>query len=404
MYFNDGPTCVESTHSGEGIDTPINETNPLPDSIAKELPDHLLVDILGEFLHGEVKTFCFASQACKSWSSALSNEPFWNRCLVSRFGSDERVYHPGHMNYESSCRSREVYAATHCLERRFSSGEFSRRSWDRFDASLTDVLISGEKIYIGDNKGRIHLHDPELLTPSLHLNSVSGVSCLAVNSDLLFSGHADGTVKLWGANNIDPVRPIPVHEPNSRVNAIASPNSGCFASSSPVDMTVRLVDISKESEFFMRPFSPESSPNSLAVSSPNVFLVGCRDNCARVIDIRSREREALLMQLTDWCLCVEWSSEFTVRASDKAVHVFDLRFPGSPVSVHHASKRLITKFKSDAVLRLVSCGLDGQVNVSSIDEAVPRTMMENDYILSLDFSRTTLCFGDINGLFQSLQY
>ena len=395
------------------------------------IPDHLMVDTLGEFLNGQVGTFCIASQVCKSWNTILEDNLIWKKSLVSRFGSDERLYNYRRRGSQrkslfTSQRiiSKETYASTHLLERRFSSGDFSSRFYDRFDAALTDILISGDKVYIGDNKGRIHVHvpsavgqpncdweTPEAVTPAEAFNSpnLTGVSCLTDQGSILLSGHADGAVSVWSAARTDETTRIAAHEDNCRINSIVAPSECFFASSSPVDMSVRITDVESKSESFMRRFAPEAAPNALDVSpfSPSVILVGCRDNSVRLVDVRSR-KDSIEISMADWCLCVEWShtNEFQIRASDKAVALFDLRAPEHPLESRHKSERLVTKFKSDSILRLVSCGLDGEVKLSSLEWLRDPVTIQtrDDYILAVDFDRTSLCFGGINGIFQSFNF
>jgi WD40 repeat protein len=109
--------------------------------------------------------------------------------------------------------------------------------------------------------------------------------------------------------------------------------------------------------------------------------------------------------MDDWCLCVEPDPFNThiFRASDKAVKVFDTRNPSECIEERHSGRRLISRFKSDGKLRLVSCGLDGHVLVSSLEErkcVKPVSLhSENDYILAVDFDRTRLACGGINGKF-----
>jgi WD40 repeat protein len=90
------------------------------------------------------------------------------------------------------------------------------------------------------------------------------------------------------------------------------------------------------------------------------------------------------------------------RASDKAVKTFDTRFPTMFIEERHRSSRLISRFKSDGKLRLVSCGLDGHVLVSSLEQRIELPVSlhsEDDYILAIDFDRTMLACGGINGKF-----
>ena len=372
-----------------------------------DIPDHLLVDLLGEFLHGDVNSFCSVSKVCKSWSMALLNEPFWQKCLISRFGPDERIYHPRRV-YDSACPAKETYAATHSLERRFSSGDFTSLDWRLFSSPLTDILILEDCVYIGDSLGNLRLYQisNQSVSPlSIQPPTGGGVSCLGSLGEFIVSGHADGTVNIWSPF-VDNISSVLAHERDSRVNSISACVDAFFASSSPVDMSVCVMDAERGVKSFSKRFTPESSPNSVHCLHPQLILVGSRDNAARIIDVRTRYGTVLSTHhLTDWCLCVEWANEFTFRASDKAVNLFDIRASG-PIETRHAGDRLITRFKSDSVLRLVSCGLDGQVRISSLEDPNMNVHIQSneDYILSVDFTRTALCCGGINGLFQSFVF
>ena len=120
----------------------------------------------------------------------------------------------------------------------------------------------------------------------------------------------------------------------------------------------------------------------------------------RILDFRSGDYVTIL-PMEDWSLCVEAdSSDTVIRASDRAVKTFDLRLPEQPIESRHNGRRLISQFKSDSKLRLVSCGLDGQVLVSSLESnhCQPSPVHScDDYILSIDFDRTRLACGAING-------
>jgi WD40 repeat protein len=79
----------------------------------------------------------------------------------------------------------------------------------------------------------------------------------------------------------------------------------------------------------------------------------------------------------------------------------------APLESRHRGRRLISKFKSDGSLRMVSCGLDGEIKVSSLESlesTVTSIYSDDDYLLAVDFNRTRLICGGMNGLIEVFSF
>lgn len=385
------------------------------EKLAQKIPDHLLVDMLSDFIESRDEAFCRTSQVCRSWNRALSDSSFWESRLRSRFGLSTDLYHPGYRDRfeshstdssESEAHPKEVYGATHALERRFSSGAFVARSRTCIRATITSACIRDETVFLSDSFGSIYSQSVSPPSggegnfscplPSPILTCSCPVSCLSVSvrSFSLVAGLRDGSILMWPDLTIDPVL-RKVH--SSRISGLASTaDSLIFVSTN--DGLLSITDLQTGDVVSNRRFAPEASPNAVSVCGENTILVGCRDNSCRLVDSRT-DAAAMSIPLSDWCLCVEGSDTFLIRASDKAVNLFDLRNVDNAIDARHRSHRLVSKFKSDQALRLVSCGLDGEVKVSSLESlAAPISVhAEDDYILAIDFDRTTMCCGGMRG-------
>jgi hypothetical protein len=399
-------------------------------TVIDRIPDHLLVDLLERYLGGAITAICRTSQVCKSWNLALSDTTFWGTKLASRFGSSSELHHPHFRDRadstattfsEAEIHPRDVYAATHTLEYRFSSGNFTSRDKVFNESAITCLTIVRDTLFASDCTGvirRIAMDSgfPAMQVPEAQrlnesgscVNTDSPVSTLIpFNEKFLLSGHLDGSIRLWQDQLESPTRVV-AHE--SRVTCAAQSSPGEMVSVSSKDSSLKGIDLTCSRVREIRSFEPEGAPNTVASIDTNLIAVGCRDNTCRLIDTRTRQFSSnMSLNLEDWCLCVEpcTSSPNFLRASDKSVHLFDLRNPSQPADTRHRSNRLISRFKSDSSLRLVSCGLDGEVRVSSLEKpegTVTSLHAEDDYLLALDFDRTTLCCGGMNGKLQVFSF
>ena len=387
------------------------------------IPDHLLVDMMEQFLEGSIESLCRSSQVCISWNAALAEPRIWRSRLVSRFGPDTSLYHPDyHARFDSVSTSgsdsethpKEVYAATHTLEKRFSSGSFISRGRFYHPVPITNVALSNGKCFLTDSSGQLLSVPVAVLdnestqledTPAQCLSRAlsSPASCLKQLGDkTLLLGHVDGSLSVSN----------PVHDSDTRlmchdgrVSGLALQSESRVVSVSSKDATVKISSLDHPAIVETRYLSSASAPNAVTSNDPVTAIVGCRDDKCRFYDFRVPNGPVSEIPMSDWCLCVEASASnpHYMRASDKIVHLFDFRNLSSPIESRHQSTRLISKFKSDDKLRLVSCGLDGELKVSSLEfQDAPVTSLHSseDNILAADFDRTTLCCGGMNGKFE----
>jgi WD40 repeat protein len=385
---------------------PSGEQHCLRSDSAVDIPDHMLFDILEEYLEGCLTTFGRVSQACKGYQHALSNPAFWTLKLFGRF--EKRFLHPAFA--QSVFRNpRAIYRATHILERRFTQGVFADKSNFRTRNSIiTSVRIHRGMLIVGDSSGTVRcLRLPEITDPGPESNykfpqifeyhGCSGITCIAPVGSRIVSGHIDGTCVI---HSIDQFKPhtLTLHG-GGCVSSVSQVSDSIILSSSIADRSILLYDVGRMVPLLTKRTAPEALPHSVSAYS-NVGIIGHRDKCVRILDFRSGDYVTIL-PMEDWSLCVEAdSSDTVIRASDRAVKTFDLRLPEQPIESRHNGRRLISQFKSDSKLRLVSCGLDGQVLVSSLESnhCQPSPVHScDDYILSIDFDRTRLACGAING-------
>jgi len=380
-----------------------------------ELPDHILLDLFTEFMDDPVDNQVRLSTVCRRWANAFSDAQMWAAKLKARFGHCGTLHHPRFRSFsgsecwtssETDFHPKQVYGATHSLERSFSRGNFISRSRCYWPSVVTSVAISPKGIFVGDVDGKVSKHgtpfegDWGVIQQSHSCSSAVSSLCSPAGEYDAISGHSDGSIAIWRDSSLASVQ---IHEASSRVTAMAS-SHGSLLSVSSSDLSLRATDINAGSVQIMRRFGFSEIPNSIAVfpNCPEIVVVGFRDECARIFDVRTRN-DSLEFKLSDWCLCVETSSQDAnkIRASDKAVNLFDLRKSGEAVEERHRGKRLVSRFKSDSTLRLVSCGLDGEVKVSSLETAPPLNAVSittsEDYILAVDFDRTTLVCGGMSG-------
>lgn len=381
-----------------------------------EIPDHVLIDVMNEFLDDPIDSQVRLSSVCRRWDEALSDRHLWKIQLQKRFGKCQKLIHPRFLQEGSSNQAleshhthpKEIYGATHSLEKKFLRGEYKSRSRSCLRSVVTCISISAEGIFSGDVEGKIWKHrypaeraSEGVLAVEGILSSPSPVSSLHALADFnaLLSGHSNGSISLWTSSTR--VK-LAVHEPASRVTSISSTQHSILSVSSS-DCSLRSTDMNTGLVRTIRRFPTEAIPTSISAPlwDPNIVVGGFRDECARILDLRT-ENAGILFPVSDWCLCVETcESVHQFRASDKSVKLFDARRNSEPVEQRHKSNRLVSKFKSDSALRLVSCGLDGQVKVSSLESAGGKEPVavhtSEDYMLAVDFDRTTLVCGGMSG-------
>ena len=374
------------------------------DSSALALPDHILFSVIENFVDENLSSIGTVAQVCRDYHNALSNPSFWSLKLYGRF--DAEFFHPCYTS-TSHIDPRSVYQATHVLEKCFTRGLFSAKSNFRTPNSIiTAIRIHDGNLVVGASDGSVKYvglpNDSAAQAADLTgtINShpdMSGVTCLAPLGCDIVSGHTDGS--LFVHKPTSPERlptQLPLTSPITSIAGIG--DTKVFFSTHGC---IQMYDLETQTRVLTKRTSPDALPNSVSVRG-SVAVIGFRDKKARIIDLRSGEYVTSIA-MSNWCLCVETdSSDYILRASDRAVKTFDLRSPSAPLDIRHGTNRLISQFKSDSKLRLVSCGLDGQVLVSSLEPSkcfeTPQSVHAcEDYILTLDFDRTRLACGGING-------
>ena len=383
---------------------------------ATDLPDHVLFDLVQSYLGGCLNSFGRLSQVCKKYESSLSNAMFWELKLRYRF--QEAFIHPSYRK-KSLPHPKDVYQATHLLEKRFVKGDFVLKlNFRGRNTVITSMRIHEKNLIVGDSAGALKIlrldtdvqrppdiedtHGPSL---SVLSQSLSGVTCLGSSRSHVISGHMDGTCLVHDVASSSRFI-LPIHD-GSRISSLSSVTASHILTCSTANRSICLYDVTRGENVISKRTSPDSLPNCVSVASHTAFI-GHRDRSVRVLDLRSGEFVSTF-RMNDWCLCVEAdpSDQFLLRASDRAVKTFDFRSPLSPVDTRHANKRLISQFKSDSKFRLVSCGLDGQVVVSSLESptTTPTPIhTSDDYVLCVDFDRTRLACGSINGKFNLFNF
>ena len=378
--------------------------NP-PENSALALPDHILFDVIEDFLDDALSSMGKVAQVCRDYNKALSNPSFWSLKLYDRF--DSQFIHP-YYNPVSRFDPRVVYQATHMLEKSFARGIFNAKSNFRTPNSIISAIrIHNGDLVVGGSDGSVkYIRIPDVSDFPLEVgptscNShplMSGVTCLAAVGNGIVSGHTDGSLVLHSTGYFEQL-PTETRDA-SAVSSISSfSDAKVFYSS---HRSIQIYDLEKQTFILSKRTSPEALPNSVSTRE-SYGIVGFRDKKVRILDFRSGVYVTSLV-MNNWCLCVEAadSSDDVIRASDRAVKTFDLRNPDEPIDTRHETNRLVSQFKSDSKLRLVSCGLDGQVLVSSLEPPKssdpPQAVHAcEDYILTLDFDRTRLACGGING-------
>jgi len=369
-----------------------------------QLPEGVVLQIVDPYLDSGITIIGRLSQVCQDFHTILSDEFFWNAKLASRFA--EFFYHP---SVPRNVHPKSMYRATHSLEKRFSNGVFSSKTNLHLKPAFTSsILINHGHLIVGDSRGRIvryplpHMADSEIpvmmdLDPvdTITNPTQSGVTALCSHA----AGHADGTVTILTGSETQRKQ---VHNPGSRITSITSIDTNSLVTCSSIDRSLRVVDLNTGIEYGIKRFT--NQPQSIS-SSNSLILVGCLNRHAHIYDNRLLSSNPVCsVGLDDWCLCVEFDpfDPNRIRASDKSVKTFDIRNTSIMIEERHRGKRMISRFKSDGKFRLVSCGLDGHVLVSSLEEASKKPISlhsDTDYILAVDFDRTRLACGGINGKF-----
>lgn len=463
----------------------------------EHLPQELLAGIAGRYLESCPWHLCKLGEASPRLGKVFSDEVLWHGLLHERFrAASQSPYRRSHQATQAP-NSRLSYARLHSLEARFCNGQFKahgKLSNPHQGEAVLDVHISpgdqAKQAYAALKSGSIMVYDfqegalcPEPrgdepqeldgaakrdfspapkrrhaqpkceLTPQLH--GGSALCCLPVNfpgetnvfcthgmveAPLLTAGFSLGMLAAWKfpeGNQCTPEAWRSAHA--GRVTSLAVCGTSILSASSDCRIKEWYLGNDRFGELH-RSYSGLSAPITSvasAVCDNAVFLSGGHDKVMRLWDTRVAGGGAIAAQWQqqDWVTCVMFhpKDQNLVCSSDKSVHVWDLRKPGtSALASTHKHRKLISRFRMDP-LRLASCSLDGSVMVSSLEapqvrQASPHASPQNspqltsspppfnivpsffststdvstlkaskDYVLCIDFDATRLVAGSVDG-------
>ena len=368
-----------------------------------DLPDDVLIEVLVFILEYPVLTSCTASKVCRRWRNALQDESLWKRHYFGRFKQRKRR--------RSSFR--EEYADNHMLETSFTYGNFSARQSIQLNSAVTQIRLADDGSCIaGNSRGGISIyHDlSHIATPTKTtvISAESPVTCLYSSSGTVYVGFKNGCLSSF-SKGLDAIQTV--QHGSSSITSLVELSNAFVATSA--DGLTRL--LSKSSLTPISLYSSAEPPSCSSALSETVYCVGAKDRRVRVYDTRSGSSPiATSCLLADWVLCVEGGMT-ELRASDRSVQWFDLRAGLHAItSSMHCRKRMITKFKTEPGFRLVSCGLDGDILVSSLEvqtqlpvnrvSEMARVSSESDYLLSLDFDQRRIVYSGIAGNLDVLHF
>lgn len=371
----------------------------------QNLPDDLLIEVLVFILEYPVFTSCTASRVCRRWRDVLTDEALWERHYNGRFNRRKRR--------RSSFR--EEYAENHVLEASFTFGNFSARKSIQLDSTVTQVRLADDgSCIVGNNRGDVSIYrDLSTINSPTRSTSVpvqygeSPVTCLYSSVGNVYAGFKSGCISFF-SKDLECMQTV--KHGSSSITSVVELGTSFVATSA--DSLTRILDKTTLSTISIYR-SPD--PCCAAALAESVYCVGGKDRRVRVYDSRCGSVPVSTTGLlADWVLCVEGDLT-ALRASDRSVQLFDFRAGlHAFVNSMHCRKRLITKFKTDPGFRLVSCGLDGDILVSSLEvqthmpinrvSEMARVYAEGDYLLSLDFDQTRIVCSGIAGNLDVLHF
>ncbi|WP_437932444.1 pentapeptide repeat-containing protein [Sorangium sp. So ce291] len=153
-------------------------------------------------------------------------------------------------------------------------------------------------------------------------------TCIAFNpgGDLMASGHADRSVRLWDVESGKQIRVLLGHE--DEVRSIAFSPDGRILASGARDRTLRLWELSSGQAWHVLRYH-EGTVRSVAFGPDGSFLVsGSRDRTIRVWDVRSGVQLQQLRGHESWITGVAISRDGRLIASsshDQTVRLWDLQ-------------------------------------------------------------------------------
>jgi WD40 repeat protein len=297
----------------------------------------------------------------------------------------------------------------HQTEKEFLHGSFGQWSRDNRAKCLAVRLASdGSRAFAAFEDGQIAEYAvnkdelPQLTDIFAPREQMRPATCVLSHRGAIFAGY--GTGEVLGIRDKRVVFEAKMH---GGVTSLCALGDRLVTGSH--DCCVRLYDVERADSLCVIAGVHSSAVASVAaLPGSESVLTGSQDKHLRVIDPRAGSAAAHA-RLADWCLCVEAVDATTVRASDKSVKLFDLRNLALPVTEEMTHRKLVSEFRSDR-LRLVSCGLDGCVQVRSLEPetVAPRSTVSQlcaftDYVLSVDFHERSLVCGTVVGALEIFQ-
>eukprot|EP00392_Amoebophrya_sp_AT5.2_P000689 g690.t1 len=310
---------------------------------------------------------------------------------------------------------RDHYVALHDLERRFRKG-----LWDRklklathptpvcdvhLNPGTRDVCIalgSGEIVCM---RGRDVLSRKHAVSPA--------VRCFVAPGEVLYAGLQNGDILIGDDFSLQKAHAGKVC---GLEKCVGAGEESLLFSCSPADDCVKLWDLNASNARDPVMVWRHDSASTLSVVSGVDVWTGGSDRMLNRWDAREMGSGRPVQSFgpaDDWVMMVEAGSGNMVRAADKAIHLWDPRYPKSAVLSTHRHQKLITRFHSmmtrkTCAPRLVSCSLDGRVKISSLDSynfmeaslvhsEATTLPCSNDYVLCVDFDDTKLLVGGVDG-------
>lgn len=350
--------------------------------------------------------YCGLAQVCSTLSGTLRSEGIWCREYHSRFHGathSEQPTSPTRLSWQQRFMQR------HQTEREFLHGSFGQWSRDnRAKCLAVRLAAEGSRAFAAFEDGQIAEYTvsegelPQLTDIFAPPEQMRPATCVLPHRGAIFAGY--GTGEVLGIQDKRPVFEAKMH---GGVTSLCA--SGGLLVTGSHDCCVRLYDVERaDSPCVIAGLHTSAVASVAALPESDSVVTGSQDRHLRVIDPRSG-RVAAVARLGDWCLCVEPVDATTVRASDKSVKLFDLRNLAQPVSEEMRHRKLVCEFRSDRI-RLVSCGLDGRVQVRSLEPetVAPRTTVSQlceftDYVMSVDFHERSLVCGTNVGALEIFQ-
>mmetsp|Transcript_10618 Transcript_10618/g.25945 ORF Transcript_10618/g.25945 Transcript_10618/m.25945 type:complete len:788 (+) Transcript_10618:311-2674(+) len=269
---------------------------------------------------------------------------------------------------------RDHYVALHDLERRFRKG-----LWDRklklathptpvcdvhLNPGTRDVCIalgSGEIVCM---RGRDVLSRKHAVSPA--------VRCFVAPGEVLYAGLQNGDILIGDDFSLQKAHAGKVC---GLEKCVGAGEESLLFSCSPADDCVKLWDLNASNARDPVMVWRHDSASTLSVVSGVDVWTGGSDRMLNRWDAREMGSGRPVQSFgpaDDWVMMVEAGSGNMVRAADKAIHLWDPRYPKSAVLSTHRHQKLITRFHSmmtrkTCAPRLVSCSLDGRVKISSLD-------------------------------------